>query len=762
VDRRPSRVLGWVRSRDPSLAALRRAARGAVVMPAMFAVGVEVVGNPAVATFAAFGSFGLVLLVEFPGPLFDRLRSQTALIAAGAAFVCLGTLASRATWLAVVSMAVVGFCVLFAGIVSSVLAAATVSLLLSFILPVSVAAPASQIPDRVAGWAMAGAASLVAITVLWPAPGVDRLRVAATAACRAIAARLRADSAWVLEGGDERRADREAAIAESERASAALSRTFFATPYRPTGLSSSARAVVRLVDELSWLSAILAQSPTHPRGLPANTPACAVKVAAAGVLECGADLLARPRGDPSSLEAVVEELGTALAGVERATAIELPTAPQGSDGRDAARTGAGLVSALDPGFRAQELGFAVSQIAANIGAAAAADRRRWYERLLGRTPAALPGLATSVRQRATSHLEPHSVWLHNSLRGAAGLALAVLVASVTGVQHSFWVILGTLSVLRSNALSTGQNVVRGLLGTAVGVAVGALLLAVIGTNETVLWLLLPLAVLVAGFAPAAVSFEAGQAAFTVTLVILFNIIQPAGWHVGLLRIEDVALGFAVSLLVGVLFWPRGAVTALRRELAESYAEGARYLGAAVEFAIARTDPRTALRPEPSGEADRAAGAARRLDDAFRTYLAERAAKPAPLAEVTGLVNGVAGLRLASDAVVELWRRDPGPATVGNASVGVELRAIARGVTHWYESFADALAGRSGVPAPLDADPETVGRLVDAAGRDLEPGRAGGAAELGARIIWTSDHLDAVRRLQAALAEPASAIVKPPA
>jgi len=40
----------------------------------------------------------------------------------------------------------------------------------------------------------------------------------------------------------------------------------------------------------------------------------------------------------------------------------------------------------------------------------------------------------------------------------------VLVASLIGAEHSFWVILGSLSVLRSNALSTGQNAVRGLLG----------------------------------------------------------------------------------------------------------------------------------------------------------------------------------------------------------------------------------------------------------------------------------------------------------
>ncbi len=92
------------------------------------------------------------------------------------------------------------------------------------------------------------------------------------------------------------------------------------------------------------------------------------------------------------------------------------------------------------------------------------------------------------------------------MRGAVGLGLAVLVAKLTGVRRAFWVVFGTLSVLRSTALGTGQNVLRGLLGTTVGFAVGAELVAVIGTDTTVLWGLLPLAVLLAGLAPAAFSF----------------------------------------------------------------------------------------------------------------------------------------------------------------------------------------------------------------------------------------------------------------
>jgi hypothetical protein len=89
------------------------------------------------------------------------------------------------------------------------------------------------------------------------------------------------------------------------------------------------------------------------------------------------------------------------------------------------------------------------------------------------------------------------------LAGLPELAVAglpVLVARLTGVQHSFWVVLGALSVLRSNALNTGQDAVRAILGTVAGFIVGAALLVGIGTNTTVLWFLLPLAVFLAGVA----------------------------------------------------------------------------------------------------------------------------------------------------------------------------------------------------------------------------------------------------------------------
>src|SRR6201990_1976041 len=240
----------WFGQRDRGFAALRRAARTAIIMPALFALGDKVIGNPQLATFAAFGSFAMLLLVDFGGPMAERLQARAALAVTGGVFVCLATLASQTAWLAAVAMAVVGFGVIFAGVVSSVLAGGDTGLR-AFILPVSLAAPASAVPDRLAGWGMAGGVALVATALLWPAPARDRLRGPAATACRALAARLRAGSAYMLSGMDEQFAlDRDHAAAQADQAVEALRSAFLATPYRPTGLSTPARTTVRLVDEL--------------------------------------------------------------------------------------------------------------------------------------------------------------------------------------------------------------------------------------------------------------------------------------------------------------------------------------------------------------------------------------------------------------------------------------------------------------------------------------------------------------------------------
>ncbi len=152
-------------------------------MPAMFAIGDKVIGNAVMSLFIAFGSFAMLLLVDFAGSRLDRLRAQASLGIACMVMISLGTLASRSTVVATIGMFVIAFVVLFSGVVSSVIASASTPLLLAFVLPVTVPGPGSQIPERVAGWGIAAAASLIAITFLWPSPTAYPVESRAVAAC---------------------------------------------------------------------------------------------------------------------------------------------------------------------------------------------------------------------------------------------------------------------------------------------------------------------------------------------------------------------------------------------------------------------------------------------------------------------------------------------------------------------------------------------------------------------------------------------------
>ncbi|MET9221842.1 FUSC family protein [Streptomyces sp. NPDC003300] len=764
-------VLNWLRTRDADLSALRRAGRAAIVMPALFALCDKVVGNPAMATFASFGALSGLLFVDFSGAMGQRLAAQTGLVAAGAVLVTVGTLASRTAWLAVLVTLVVGFLVLFAGVVSSVLASASTALLVAFVLPVTLPAPVSALPDRLAGWLLAGAASVIAVGLLWPAPRREPLRLATATACALLARRLRSEVDCVRGGfGPVGAAEYRALSDEAGAAVAALRTSFFGTPYRPTGLSTSARTLVRLVDQVVWLDAILERMPLDEEPGPTDAVVCDVKVAAATLLEHGAASLESVADSSAELERDLRRLEAAREAMETAVTGDLPLhrprttksgsadapGPSGAPDTPAADDAvAGILGALEPSFRAQEMSFAISAMATNIGLTVAALRRGWWDHVLGRGPSGVPSFLSSAQERAGAHVERHSVWLHNSVRGAIALALAVLLAESTGVQHSFWVVLGTLAVLRSNALSTGQNALRGLLGTGVGFVIGGGIVYGVGTHTTALWLLLPFAVAFAGLAPAAISFAAGQAGFTTVLLILYNIIEPAGWQIGLVRVEDVALGCGVSLVAGALFWPRGAGRALGQALADAYEEGAHYLRGAIQYGVARCDAAAPAPATPQDERRRAAAASRRLDDAFRGFLAERGTKHIPLADVTTLITGVAALRLTSDAILDLWERETVTSQEDRTAARGEILYAGTLLVDWYEAAARALAGSGAVPDRAARDEAADGRLLDAVRRDLtaDDGRGTSTA---VKMIWTFDHIDAARRLQAGILRPARA------
>ena len=111
------------------------------------------------------------------------------------------------------------------------------------------------------------------------------------------------------------------------------------------------------------------------------------------------------------------------------------------------------------------------------------------------------------------------------------------------------------------------------------------------------------------------------------------------------------------------------------------------------------------------------------------------------------------LRLTADAVVDLWERGGGAPAGDRSAARNEVLAAGTQVLSWYEAMANALAGAGDVPPELPPDKAADGRLIDAVQRDLS-GTDGQGTATAVRMIWTADHLDVARRLQARVAGPA--------
>jgi uncharacterized membrane protein YccC len=700
-------------------------------MPAVFAFADKVIGNPQTAIFAAFGSFAMLVLVDFTGPMRSRLVAYLALACVGVGNIVLGTLCSRNAWLAAGAMAVVGFAILFSGVINGYFAAAGTAALLTFILPVTIPVSFSEVPARLGGWGLAAAAAICAHMLLWPSRPRGTLRNDAARACGALAdlaeTELAADPSAI--------SSRTAAARDSVEG---LRRSFLAAPHRPNGPTGPTAALASLVDELDWLLSFLAPRADLPTLDLCREENAEAMVATVAALRASAATLAGgdERPDFERIELARDAVARAL--VRRIS--ELPPA------LDDDRFG----SALEPPFRVRVISYSARQVAgyALLASGIAAPELDELDVAGGDFVTRPTRDALRATERfAAEHAGVGSIWFRNSVRGAVGLAVAVYIAQRSGLLHSFWVVLGTLSVLRSNALSTGWSVLSALVGTAVGIVLGAALVIAIGTHEYVLWTVLPIAILLAAYAPRAISFAAGQAGFTVVLFVLFNIIQPVGWTVGLVRIEDVAIGFAISLGVGLLFWPRGAATVLRESLASAYGRSADYVIATAQRIVGGVDE-----VRSPGPAEAATAAVHQLDDAFRQYLVERSAMPMNVESVGALVAGAARVRRTAQSLSALGRMMDADATLSKC--GQNLDGEIHALRSWYITLGDSFIHSTVVPPPHVRDTQGRRRLLDCV-RAAVAGGDGTKVRSALVLLWANQHLDNLWRLESHLGRSAA-------
>jgi uncharacterized membrane protein YccC len=715
-----------------SVPAAMRALRAVLVIPALFALTDKGIGNTQMALFAAFGGFASLVMVSFGGTRRDKAVAHLMLAVTGSIALIIGTAVSGTTWLATIVTIPVAFLIFFAGVAGPNAASGVTAALLAYVLPVASPGTVSLIPDRLAGWWLAAAVSTVAVLVLSPPSAGNRLRTAAASLARALADELAA-----AVRGEPTEAQNQA----SHAAKRELLNVFASAPIRPTGLATADQAMASVVQELEWCAGLIFDAiDGHPKLNTADPVDRDLLGAAASVLRQTAALL-----DGAKVEPNVEQMQRLR---QDCVASRRPA------GRVNGDRGAALSARL--AFHAQTISVAAQAL---VGDALIAMRRADPETIAARrrswVGAQPEGTEAERRVAALSgaigfiarHASFRSVWFLNSMRGSLALAAAVLVADLSSAEHAFWVVLGTLSVLRSNASSTESTALRALGGTVVGFVIGALLLLGIGTSEPALWAALPIAIAVAAYAPGTLPFAFGQAGFTVVVVVLFNLLVPAGWKVGLLRVEDVAIGCLVSVVVGFLFWPRGATSVVGDDLADAFQRGAAYLVQSVDWALGsrQSSPESAAAAVTAGT---------RLDEALRGYLAEQGAKRMQKEELWSLVMAAQRLRLTAYSLAGLHataRADrPArtvPALLATATARGTLTRAAADLADFYDRIA-VLVGRPVARQVLA--PVAVPVL-----RDLEAADGGDQTPAHYRhLLWVGEHLEHLGSHAVTITEPA--------
>ncbi|MCB0932962.1 MAG: FUSC family protein [Mycobacterium sp.] len=620
-----TRTADRIRTRDPENDAARRALRAAIVIPVAAALSFAIAGPTQTPVFTLVGSIALLIVANFPGTTGNRALGYLGLAVNGAILITLGTVAAPHVWVAVPLCFVVGALVSILGLLSEIIAASQRATLMTFVLPICIV-PTGPVSDRLLGWVLALTVCVPAALFLFPPRYNKELRNHAGRVCTVLAD--------LLDGNG----DPDTLGAELTAAMDCLRAGFRKSPFRPVALTAGSRALIRVVSNLQWLSDRV--GPDTRELLGPVAPACVQ------VLRRSADVL--------------NHTDDAVAGAGLATAVDeyRATALQHYDQNIAAiLTEPDDDIAVDMGralLTRRAMSATIGLTGRIIASAAAADSRPMWARLLGRQ---LP--ETMITDRVHSkraavaslggYMSTRSITVLNSLRTGFALALAVLVTELLPVQNGPWIVLGALSVMRSSVLSTGTTAVRALTGTAIGIAVGALVMILLGVDQPVLWALLPVVAFGSTYVSAVGSFTASQAMFTMMVLIVFNLMHPTGWQVGLVRIEDILIGALVGLVVTALLWPGGAQAAVQRALRETQIISSLYLEAAM-LRVTRGASET-IDVAIVDLSDETLIASRTYADAVRVYLSENGG--AIDSEMLDTNNRIPRLRFAADLIADI-------------------------------------------------------------------------------------------------------------
>lgn len=560
---------------DPGHVALRRGARAAVAVPLSAWLGSVVLDSPGVGAFAALGTVGLLITTDFAGPWRLRLGSYLTSGVFGTLVVTIGWACADPWWLALLATAVVGFAVSFAGVMRGGLALGAPALMVVYLVAVNLGGPEDALGEYLSGWWVAVAVSTV--TALLVLPRDRRLDVRSGIAECLDAAAIVIESGWDAGLTPERR---HATVTAFHDAIGALDKTYGGQQFRPQGATASDRALALLVEHVHTSQLVLAAttaadveplsgSPDSDRRLAAATVA-ALRDAAAAL---------RDRTLVPSAEALDDLRRRQQKDAEEWVRGERAT------GRDAAD--------VEAGIRAAHIVRMAALLVEQIVELTRRSNGLHAEDLRGLPP--VPDRSWWTVAAVNMHWR--SPWFRGAVRVAIALAIGIGIVRMFGVVHGVWVLLGVMSVLRFDAATTRRYAWQAVVGTGGGVLIGSGIVWAAGDREALLWAVLPVAVFLAGWGPTAINYLVGQMSFsTFTIILLALIAWPPTLDLGLVRVEDVAIGCGVAVLIGLLLWPGGARESLASQLRVAVSASATYLHEAVG-ALTHHPPEESLRAQ---------------------------------------------------------------------------------------------------------------------------------------------------------------------
>jgi len=509
--------------RTPQNPFVRSGIRVAVGMFIADLISVVVLDNDAATLFTSFAVLIMLYFLDFEGNARERLVAYSVASVVGIVGVVIGTFAAPLTWVAVVVTLPISFAFAYARVLKGFAARSAVGLQLSFILPVMIPATPAKLGSYLAGWLLGCVIAITVALCVLPRQRITLTRRALAAWCLAAAHLTRLYEKGVVSG--EGRAGLKSAFDS-------LRNLFIGTATRPGGLTPRLRALLQM-GQYANASTNLALSIVD---LKPDAHVSVLAAASAQTFDNAAAIVSRSKDaqPPIDIDAL---RGTDLADAQDWCARGLATDPVGTLDDLRAHYPIRLVAIM-------------ANVMQWLALLSRGEKATTPE--LGAYPASTPGEVLRL------NFTFRSPWFLNALRTGFAAAVAVGIANAMGLQHGFWVVLSTISVLQLGFTSpqTGRLALRTAIGTIAGVVVGAFVVLIV-PGIPAFFVLLVISAFLAKYAQSK-SITWSQFAFTPLAIINVTLLTwPPSADTVTSRLVDILIGLAVAIALTVAIFPRG-------------------------------------------------------------------------------------------------------------------------------------------------------------------------------------------------------------